>query len=1066
MTHSTFYEGFGDASFAGHCNADRGDGCGDSSSSFSFDGWRRLRWHLTATEWGCRWKEGDVVGCMVDIDERVMSFTLNGKGESIGMGVAFTGFSFCGGLYPVVSFNRRERLRLILGGSGAPFTFKPPAGYRGVGEALIESVEERDALVQHERILGGELVEGLKYLPDFSDEEHGNELFSWSHRYYGSDASVHLGSSRAKGMSSKSGDSNHTLSPTDQVIRRVEGAWRSDGESQGWETGEDLLATLKKGYEVVHGEIAYDVFNESVSSAVILCRKLLYHVIISTRDFDATNFVRPGSEALSDLIRLWKVIETACSVRNWSGEAGAMAMAAEALGLGIQLQSRHGFERLGVTSENIVVAHRPGFTQLLTSLMKTSTDHLETGNFFAATAEWNGSPFIFLRKGIETAVAGSEEFRRVVLAATRRSVRLLAGIDEADSRTNLSSEDDVEASGGSPDDTQSLQQPDARFVSCVTGILMNSPIKSQAASGQLEEGLFQAWSVGLLSASLPWRMVSAFTACAILERNPTVFATALTPTLARYYGRLHGTVARRAWAERAAYPVCSRYFQSMLELLFSVRKSVANSSDMPSEFTDYWRKYEVEASSPRCLPLPSDASSHWQSEEGWIANEEIWTGCLTYSELSWTKPGRSSVRPLTDGEGPPMLREGCFVMRGPDWDKMETRNEDGYDKYDAAKKQRDQEIKLAKEDTVEEDKAKVELDEGSSSIDQKGGSTDGDAALSKSSTDPSKNGSAVDESSSDSRSIKKRRKKVPHAILPLGTILSIESWNGVPAVGRRVRWSLTGKEGVYRFGGDGGRHDIVHVETNGRGTRVTKKYHFPETAEQCAARRGFGAKKSYSVLLRFKRPLDDSLRITRGIMEFPDFGAAVIVMVRFEPDGSVLIREEEILYGSKDSGWEARFGQPSFVPGSEYTLRLKERLPNQDLMSPFASFSEKMEGSHTFKTLHLRNPENGDPLSVTSTLKMSRGRRTQKGLVTPGGFFPAPLMFDKNAHAPNLTVSKDGRSVTCIAADGTPFLAHRPTPRSLYLTTFHQFCRKGLCVRRGWIFKVSARLNKTCPSPK
>ncbi len=100
--------GWADASFAGHCQADRGDGCGDGPSSWAFDGWRRYRWHSTATEWGCRWSEGDVIGCLVDMDSMNISFTLNGKGEEIGMGIAFSeeGFRPCGGVYACVSFNR------------------------------------------------------------------------------------------------------------------------------------------------------------------------------------------------------------------------------------------------------------------------------------------------------------------------------------------------------------------------------------------------------------------------------------------------------------------------------------------------------------------------------------------------------------------------------------------------------------------------------------------------------------------------------------------------------------------------------------------------------------------------------------------------------------------------------------------------------------------------------------------------------------------------------------------------------------------------------------------------
>ena len=197
MTAGCLQIGWADSSFVGHCQADRGDGCGDGPSSWAFDGWRRYRWHSTATEWGCRWAEGDVVGCLVDMDNMIMSFTLNGKGEEIGMGLAFSeeGFRPCSGVYCCVSFNSREKLRLVLGGEGTePFKYKPD-GYRGVGEAILDSVKERQILIQEEIAalppVRQERNENEKpsYLCDLSDGEHGHELFSWQHRYYGSDAS-------------------------------------------------------------------------------------------------------------------------------------------------------------------------------------------------------------------------------------------------------------------------------------------------------------------------------------------------------------------------------------------------------------------------------------------------------------------------------------------------------------------------------------------------------------------------------------------------------------------------------------------------------------------------------------------------------------------------------------------------------------------------------------------------------------------------------------------------------------------------------------------------------------
>ena len=63
----------------------------------------------------------------------------------------------------------------------------------------------------------------------------------------------------------------------------------------------------------------------------------------------------------------------------------------------------------------------------------------------------------------------------------------------------------------------------------------------------------------------------------------------------------------------------------------------------------------------------------------------------------------------------------------------------------------------------------------------------------------------------------------------------------MPNLGCCVSWSLTNEEGIYRYGGDGGRYNIVHVEVNGKSTRIRKCHPVPESAEQCASRNGFGS---------------------------------------------------------------------------------------------------------------------------------------------------------------------------------------------------------------------------------
>jgi hypothetical protein len=154
-----------------------------------------------------------------------------------------------------------------------------------------------------------------------------------------------------------------------------------------------------------------------------------------------------------------------------------------------------------------------------------------------------------------------------------------------------------------------------------------------------------------------------------------------------------------------------------------------------------------------------------------------------------------------------MLREGCTVMRGLDWDDDNSgvveSNEDGKDLYEKQKEMQDSESK----------------DGFEASIDEK--------------TSP--------------------KKKASLPKLPVGKVISIEPWKGIPGLARRVKWNLTNKEGLYRYGGDGGRYDIAHVQVNEKSTRVRKRLPLPESSEQCAAHYGFGRNRRFSVLLRCHR---------------------------------------------------------------------------------------------------------------------------------------------------------------------------------------------------------------------
>lgn len=589
---------------------------------------------------------------------------------------------------------------------------------------------------------------------------------------------------------------------------------------------------------------------------------------------------------------------------------------------------------------------------------------------------------------------------------------------------------------GSSDVPDLLRSPDARLATFFSGLLLSHPLRESKDFEEIEHGLAECWSVGLLSASLPWRMICAFTLAGVLSDNPRALQSVLSlnSTLTRFFGRLPSSVCRRVWAERAANPVCSRYAQSMIELLASVKRAVKLSSNLPEDFLALWGNVEVDSATP--IPFDSSieasresASSLWEAKEGFVSSDsawEVWIGTVELLPVNWKPPNRSGVRAFVDaGQGPPRLDEGGLVLRGVDWNER-CQNEDGHDKYEVEKGKYDKEKQAQHEQQLAPDPA---ADEPSDRQIDETVNPAGDADLDN---DPNDAARIAPDEVNDKDTGKKKKRKVQAPKLAVGTVLSVEPWNGVAGMARRVRWSLTGETGIYRYGGAGGKFDISHVETNSKGTRVKKRYPLPETAEQCAARHGFGAKRKFGVLLRVlcnRVQTEDASYTTHGILEWPDFGSAAKVSITIFHDGRVLIKEETLLFGSKDSGWEARFGQPSYEPGTEVLLNPTNHLRREeqaalDTSSSSLSQYDELLGDTSFEVRNLRDRASGSKVTVRSEMRFYRSRRRESDRdeivrpLAPAASSPLPLSFDMDYHAPSISLSHDGRTASCTASDG------------------------------------------------
>ncbi|XP_064176615.1 ryanodine receptor 2 isoform X2 [Anguilla rostrata] len=90
---------------------------GSDEQAFVFDGFKAQRWHQGNEHFGRSWQLGDVVGCMVDMNEHTMMFTLNGEVllDDSGSELAFKDFEVWEGFIPVCSLGMSQMGRMNFG---------------------------------------------------------------------------------------------------------------------------------------------------------------------------------------------------------------------------------------------------------------------------------------------------------------------------------------------------------------------------------------------------------------------------------------------------------------------------------------------------------------------------------------------------------------------------------------------------------------------------------------------------------------------------------------------------------------------------------------------------------------------------------------------------------------------------------------------------------------------------------------------------------------------------------------------------------------------------------------
>lgn len=1050
-TNGCIQIGWADVAFCGA--ADRGDGVGDGAHSWAYDGWRQQRWHGRSSQWGSKWKQGDVIGCGIDADAGTVIFSLNGKMRSANMGVAFRAIEFARGVYPCASFNRRERLQFNLGGT--PFRHLPPPGFQPILNVL-SNTHDLSSVPKGFSVIGSR--------EDCLEESMGEENYSSDTRYFARD--MHPSMLRSTGHS------------------------RSNGFVPGpGMTKADALAEIKT---LPDNRVYLELLVVTRSLAILQARRALLTILARW----PTSLV--GSFSLG----------TCLSGGSISTEREDSARFIEFVKLIASLSAIHVPNALSSTS--LSLPDGDAFHLLNCGATGRSTLSLLSGvmlsalnNAFSSISSGTGN----YNPLVDTILSCTySEVRR---ASQRQYARIPWNSSEAAITTTLL-QITAEASQ-TWSDKKILNHPNLFLAEWLSGLLLESlemhkERLSAPVHDQIRQQLLQAWISALKSPSI-----------CVKERCATILGGILQDILPKTCGitnannfegiddetkvrlrvaldalplqRLVDLSQERILREYPNAPVCSKYVQSLVELVSAaglVLSAVGQSTDKLFESSmslqlQACKKIEadlepidkMEYEEVKAAKKLMEVQQAQQAAEKALKLENVVAEQAAAVDVGVNRISSSSIDQMdtsaSNGDDANQgARNDTNVAENAGVTNMEVDNSDSEEAPDITLSTI---ANMATEDSAAMVATAAIAPASGYRLDIKGlgrrtnlpmpelvyenADTTFDFRLPD--KDPVydtsmlnseeigvfeaakrgimgeeprgwKHGNSVGVLADSHTQLwsgcltqfrlrQKQEEASPTELKvgckvirgpnwkwrdqdggegSVGVVEGVSPWSGVEGEGMSVRWPNDSLY-TYRWGADG-NFDLIHVEVDEDGN-INYQYPTPKAKQEDEG--SFGSELHLGVLLYLSVEDNESSGKTSadvvklaGLMEWPDYGAAVRVVGMRYADGSLCIQELQLARGDPDMGWMLRFGTEKWQPGTKYMLYPLKARDSVDEPSTDDTFKvDTFRGEYTHTGMR-----GGELVEIRGELQVST-----KYLFT----------MDHHNHFSTLGISSDGLSVTC-----------------------------------------------------